>query len=381
MRRQLGRYLDCNPTDVPLGSEPGGRPVLQLDDSRQVGLSIAHSRSIVALAIAEGQTDNSRDRRAAKPAAAQIRIGLDVEEPPLDRTGSPLPSAELLRAASAVASPAEQAELASLTAIELPDLFLRWWVIKEAMVKALGTGFLEDPRALDLGVRDPRLPTQWSLHDVGQLLDRDDSSAPSPGEEEPTAPRLAVVTDTPSDLTVRQAPFTFRQNSYEVRAASRDDLPLLEHAWPSHGIHESHLARQESGDTTYLIAWAGDEPLGSGTVVWTGPLHEETRTAYPDVIELAHLQVRAEHQGRGIGTALVHAAEGLVAARGHDRVGMGVGVDNPRAGQLYERLGYRRTGHLTTTTYRYLDEDGQAHEATEQDELLVCDLRDLPSGT
>lgn len=86
--------------------------------------------------------------------------------------------------------------------------------------------------------------------------------------------------------------------------------------------------------------------------------------------ELRHLQVAHESRGRGIGSALVRAAE---QTRGIARLSIGVGVDNHAARRLYERLGYVGTGELTTTTYTYVDATGE-HEATETDERLVRDL-------
>jgi predicted N-acetyltransferase YhbS len=49
----------------------------------------------------------------------------------------------------------------------------------------------------------------------------------------------------------------------------------------------------------------------------------------------------------GIGSALVEEAERRVAERGFSRIGLAVGVDNPRARVLYERLGYERWEHGT----------------------------------
>ncbi|MBN9224317.1 MAG: acetyltransferase [Microbacterium sp. SCN 70-27] len=54
---------------------------------------------------------------------------------------------------------------------------------------------------------------------------------------------------------------------------------------------------------------------------------------------------------------------------------MGVGVDNPRARALYERLGYVATGRFSTTTYDFMDASGATRTATETDELLVKELR------
>lgn len=55
-------------------------------------------------------------------------------------------------------------------------------------------------------------------------------------------------------------------------------------------------------------------------------------------------------------------------------MGLGVGLENPGAGRLYERLGYARTGVVSTTTYSYRDAHGVERAATEDDELLVKTL-------
>lgn len=162
-----------------------------------------------------------------------------------------------------------------------------------------------------------------------------------------------------------------------IRPCTPSDLQRLEQAWPSHGVHAAHLRRQDSREATYLVAWREDEPIGAAMVLWGGPHGEAAGAAYPGVVEVAHLQVREEHRGAGAGTALMHAAEDLARERGHRRVAVGVGTDNPDAARLYERLGYRRTGVLDTTTYSYVGEDGAERTATEEDELMV---KEFPDG-
>ena len=41
------------------------------------------------------------------------------------------------------------------------------------------------------------------------------------------------------------------------------------------------------------------------------------------------------------------AAEGTARQLGHERIALGVGLDNPEARRLYERLGYADWGHGT----------------------------------
>ncbi len=94
--------------------------------------------------------------------------------------------------------------------------------------------------------------------------------------------------------------------------------------------------------------------------------------------ELKNLNVRTAFRGRGVGTALVAAAEERATGRGS--LAIGVGIDNPRARALYERLGYAPTGRETTTTYDYVDDQGVRRTATETDVLLVKDLSAVPPG-
>jgi RimJ/RimL family protein N-acetyltransferase len=51
-----------------------------------------------------------------------------------------------------------------------------------------------------------------------------------------------------------------------------------------------------------------------------------------------------------------------------------VGLENPAARRLYERLGYRATGEQTTTTYDFVDADGVTRSATETVEWMVKEL-------
>jgi ribosomal protein S18 acetylase RimI-like enzyme len=61
--------------------------------------------------------------------------------------------------------------------------------------------------------------------------------------------------------------------------------------------------------------------------------------------------VRPELQGRGIGTALMNAAEELACSRGFGEIVLGVEDSNPRARRLYERLGYKA---FATDDFQYV---------------------------
>ena len=99
------------------------------------------------------------------------RLGVDVEE------CVPKPTLALL--IEEVMGPDEQAELAALHGVERLHRFYRLWTLKEALIKALGTGFSTAPSRFQIppGMRRgdvtgtfrfPHLPSvTWELEDIG----------------------------------------------------------------------------------------------------------------------------------------------------------------------------------------------------------------------
>jgi ribosomal protein S18 acetylase RimI-like enzyme len=63
----------------------------------------------------------------------------------------------------------------------------------------------------------------------------------------------------------------------------------------------------------------------------------------PDSVYIHELQVLPDHQGRGLGTAVVERVIEEAATRGVPVI-LSVVPANPRAKQLYERLGFEVTG-------------------------------------
>jgi GNAT superfamily N-acetyltransferase len=96
-----------------------------------------------------------------------------------------------------------------------------------------------------------------------------------------------------------------------------------------------------------LVAWLEDRPVGEVFLECEAAKEPEVRRHLPDVPQLDHLEVLGPFQGRGIGTALVRAAEDTARQFGHEQLALGVGLDNPKARRLYERLGYGDWGHGT----------------------------------
>lgn len=104
--------------------------------------------------------------------------------------------------------------------------------------------------------------------------------------------------------------------------------------------------------STYLIAWNGEEPVGHAHLAWSG-----THLRLPEIQDMF---VLPELRARGIGTALVRAAEQLARDRGWERISLSVSLDgNPAARRLYERLGYADAGVAPVRTVGVIELRGR----------------------
>lgn len=159
------------------------------------------------------------------------------------------------------------------------------------------------------------------------------------------------------------------------------DVALLDQYIGSPGAVSTHarrFARQGAGGGVYLVAWLEDRPVGHAEVIWDGCAAPEVRAALPGCPELNGLAVWPPRlRSRGIGGALIRCAEELAREHGRTALGLGVAADNPRAADLYARLGYRRlTDYVDHWSYE--DHDGVTRECVDPCTFLT---KDLASGT
>jgi GNAT superfamily N-acetyltransferase len=133
----------------------------------------------------------------------------------------------------------------------------------------------------------------------------------------------------------------------DVRPASDADLEVLVAVVGQRDFFGDRLARQRAGRRVLLVAWVDADPVGDVFLDRDPAGEPEVRRRLPGVPRLVHLEVLGPFQRRGIGTALVRAGEATARRLGHRRIALGVGVDNPGARRLYERLGYADWGHGT----------------------------------
>lgn len=135
LRILLGDILDVAPASVPIRIGETGKPFLD-GPAREVTFNLSHSRNTALIAIAHNVT-----------------VGIDVED---DDERSDF--GEMI---GSVFNDADAAVLQRLEPSRQRQAFLRGWTRKEAVAKALGSGFLIDPKrfAVPLDSAGP-----WIVH-------------------------------------------------------------------------------------------------------------------------------------------------------------------------------------------------------------------------
>ena len=126
VRMVLGALTGRPPQSLRFEASPAGKPYLAGNDS--IAFNLSHSRSYSLIALSLGG-----------------EIGCDVE----DRFRDDDDVDEL---GAVVLHPVEQQEMLRLAAPQRQEAFKRYWVRKEAALKAAGSGFLKDPRTVIVGL-------------------------------------------------------------------------------------------------------------------------------------------------------------------------------------------------------------------------------------
>ena len=168
------------------------------------------------------------------------------------------------------------------------------------------------------------------------------------------------------------------QLALEIRPLRKGEIPLLDAHLDVErlaGRHDERFAQQQEGRLTYLIAWLGEIPIGHTMVRWEGTTDAYVADRISDCAHVEDLFVMPEFRSQGIGTRILEHGEWMARKRGFERIGLAVGVDNPRARALYERLGYVDTGFgVFEIGGTYTDIHGKRREWREVCEYLVKGL-------
>lgn len=165
----------------------------------------------------------------------------------------------------------------------------------------------------------------------------------------------------------------------EIRRATEKDAPVIAQAVAMAIGHESsvnycgenylevltevaQLAGTQYSYANSLVASADGKPAGAlcgydgaalnelraGTLAVVnkynpldGPIDDETQ---PGEFYLDSIGVLPQYRGLGIGSMLINAMTEIARNEGHRFIGLIVDFDNPKAEELYSRLGFRRAG-------------------------------------
>jgi 4'-phosphopantetheinyl transferase len=133
LRRILGRYLECEPASLDIGTGPHGKPFLRLDGrAHMLRFNLSHTEETAVLAVAW-----ERD------------VGIDIES-----VKRPVALEEL---AGRFFSTSEATAVMDAPAKRRAAVFFRIWTTKEAYVKARGDGLALPLDQFDV-VSDPGQP-------------------------------------------------------------------------------------------------------------------------------------------------------------------------------------------------------------------------------
>ncbi len=154
LRAVLCRRFGCDNERLSFGSSDHGKPFALVDgEPAAISFNLSHSKKHGLIAL-----------------VPRGRLGVDVEER--------VPRRDFDELSEAVFAPRERSALARAGGRERVWLFFRLWTVKEALIKALGTGFTLDassfevPPALHEGrtgiFRFPQLPeVRWRVEYIG----------------------------------------------------------------------------------------------------------------------------------------------------------------------------------------------------------------------
>jgi GNAT superfamily N-acetyltransferase len=123
------------------------------------------------------------------------------------------------------------------------------------------------------------------------------------------------------------------------------------------------LERQRRDECVYLVAWEGGTPIGQVLLHRWRPSALAVAGVVDSLPYIEDVFVLPEWRDRGVGTALLEAAESAAAARGDRGVSLAVSTGNSAARRLYTRLGYVGAGvpvHRHATTEPGFDSDGHS---------------------
>jgi hypothetical protein len=160
-----------------------------------------------------------------------------------------------------------------------------------------------------------------------------------------------------------------------IRRGSDADLDPLVEVFGERSYFGDCLAKQRAGGGALLVAWSAAGR--SGTCSWTATRPRSRRSAAGGRACRGSTTWRSSPRCSGAASAppCSGPARPPPASWATAGVALGVGLDNPDARRLYERLGYADWAHGSiVATYQDRDRDGPPVTITETIDMLVKPL-------
>jgi len=149
-----------------------------------------------------------------------------------------------------------------------------------------------------------------------------------------------------------------------VRDAKVEDLPALAALKKTEALHRDRMHQADGKVLRYLVVEREGEVVGFGFLVLRQPPSWDAMKHLPQMLDLF---VKPELRSRGLGRALIARMEEIAREAGFGE--MRVGVDpknNPRAMQLYWRLGYVPIDPAPVEDrWEFTDSGGTVHSGAE----------------
>jgi ribosomal protein S18 acetylase RimI-like enzyme len=163
-----------------------------------------------------------------------------------------------------------------------------------------------------------------------------------------------------------------------IRRLVADDCETLFQAFARHGWnkpltqYQQYLKEQASNEREVLIAEFKGEFAGYLTIIWQSKYTPFRKNKIPEIVDL---NVLIKFRDQGIGTALMNAAESLIAEK-FKLVGIGVGMtsDYGAAQRLYVKRGYIPDGRGVSRNGKIL---GYGNEIKVDDDLTLHFIKEL----
>lgn len=147
-----------------------------------------------------------------------------------------------------------------------------------------------------------------------------------------------------------------RPETVRIRAAQESDDELILGLW-----READLVRPWNDPARDLARKRADSPWGLLVAECAGEIVGTVMVGYDGHRgAINYLAVRASRRGRGIGTALMDAAEGLLRNRGCPKVALWVRSEHATVRDFYEARGYAPESGASALGLRLI-EDPSGH--------------------